>query len=91
MRPEVINLISNPPPPPPPLYGPISYGRQHLPGVQGWGREEEKESIPTPVPLIMREFSWNISEGYGEKALFLKGGRKNWLFLGVNFVSTFNL
>ena len=42
MRPEVINLISNPPHPPP-LYGRRSYGRQHLPGVQDWGREEEKE------------------------------------------------
>ena len=43
------------------------------------GGEEEKESMPTLVSL--GELSWNTSKGYGGKALFLKGGRKNWLFL----------
>ena len=45
--------------------------------------------MPTPVPL--GELSWNISEGYRGKTLFLKRGRKNWLFLRVTFVSTFNV
>lgn len=67
MRPEVINLIFNPPHPPP------LYGWQPLPGVQGWGKEE-KESMPTLVPL--GELSWNISEGYGGKGPVSEGRKK---------------